>query len=298
MAFGKNNKKNDKESRIASLKLNQAAILNDKTPFIIKEAYKTARTNIIFSVAGAADVSCKTIALTSANPGEGKTTTIINLAITFALTGAKVLLIDGDLRKPRIHQYLGVVKTDGLSTILSNQKSFEEVVYRNLREGLDVIASGSIPPNPAELLSSDAMGALLEKLKTQYDYIFFDTPPVTVVTDAAALSKYIDGMVIVVREGYTNHESIEHAINLLNIAEAKVIGFFVNDIEAAGANYGAYRSRGYRYGKGYGYGGYRYNYRYRYGNNDHYGDKTDFNDSAKQEVEEAVQTESAPEENN
>ncbi len=276
MIFNNNSKKSEQESRIASLKQNQAAILNDKTPFIIKEAYKTARTNIIFSVAGAADVSCKTIALTSANPGEGKTTTIINLAITFALTGAKVLLIDGDLRKPRIHQYLGVVKTDGLSTVLSNQKSFEEVVYRDLREGLDVIASGSIPPNPAELLSSDAMGVLLEKLKQQYDYIFFDTPPVTVVTDAAALSKYIDGMVLVVREGYTNHESIEHAINLLSIAEAKVIGFFVNDIEPSGANYGAYRSRGYRYGKGYGYGGrYSYGYRYRYGGTGHYGDKAE-----------------------
>lgn len=288
MAFNNKNKKNDKESRIASLKQNQAAILNDKTPFIIKEAYKTARTNIIFSVAGAADVSCKTIALTSANPGEGKSTSTINLAITFALTGAKVLLIDGDLRKPRIHQYLGVVKTDGLSTILSNQKSFEEVVYRNLREGLDVLTSGSIPPNPAELLSSDAMGALLEKLKEQYDYIFFDTPPVTVVTDAAALSKYIDGMVLVVREGYTNHESIEHAINLLGIAEARIIGFFVNDIEASGAGYGAYRSRNYRYGRyGYRYGyryNYRYNYRYRYGNNSQYGDKADAN-SVKTEQE-------------
>lgn len=277
-----NNKKNSNDSRTASLKQSQAAIINKKTPFVIQEAYKTARTNILFSVSGAVDNECKIIALTSANPGEGKTTTTINLAITFAQTGAKVLLIDGDLRKPRIHQYLGVTKNDGLSTVLSNQKSFSDVVFRNLRDGLDVLTSGAIPPNPAELLSSDAMGGLLESLSQEYDYIFFDTPPVTVVTDAAALSKFIHGMVLVVREGYTNHESIEHALNLLKIAEAKVIGFFVNDIELGGANYGTYRSRGYRYGKyGYRYGyRYGYGYRYRYGaHTDRYGEKVELSES-------------------
>jgi capsular exopolysaccharide synthesis family protein len=271
-------KKNDKDSKAVSLKQNQAAILNDKTAFVIQEAYKTARTNIIFSVAGAANDSCKVIAVTSANPGEGKTTSCINLAITFAQTGARVLLIDGDLRKPRIHQYLGVVKSEGLSTVLSKQKKFDEVVYKSIRESLDVVASGSIPPNPAELLSSDAMGALIDKLKTQYDYIFFDTPPVTVVTDAAALSKYVDGLVLIVREGYTNHESIEHAINLLTIAEAKILGFFVNDIEASSSGYGAYRSKGYGYKYGYRYG-YHYGYSYRYGNNPQYGDRAEMSES-------------------
>ena len=254
--------KNRQEDRAASLKLNQQAIVHNKTPFIIQEAYKTARTNIIFSVSGTNNSNCKVIAFTSANPGEGKTTTCINMAITFAQTGAKVLIIDGDLRSPRIHQYLGVVKTDGLSTILSMQKTFDNVVYRDLRPGLDLITSGSIPPNPAELLSSESMEELLRELLPQYDYIFFDTPPVTVVTDAAALSKFVDGMVLVVREGYTTHESLEHAINLLNIAEAKILGFFVNDIDPNNANYGVYQRR---YGKKYGDSKYGYNYGYRYG---------------------------------
>ena len=274
-------KKNSRENTAATLKQSQAAILNKKTAFIIQEAYKTARTNIIFSVSGAVSNECKVIAVSSANPGEGKTTTTINLAITFAQTGAKVLLIDGDMRKPRIHQYLGVVKTNGLSTILSNQNFFDDVVFTSLRDGLDVLASGSIPPNPAELLSSDAMGGLLEKLKERYDYVFFDTPPITVVTDAVALSKFVDGVVLVVREGYTNHESIEHAINLLNIADAKVLGFFVNDVDPVGAGYGAYRGYGGRYGYRYRYN-YRYNYKYRYnyryankkGYGYNYGDKT------------------------
>lgn len=264
--FNVRNKKKENEIQAVTLKQSQQAILNKKTAFVIQEAYKTARTNIIFSVAGAVDNGCKVIAVTSANPGEGKTTSTINLAITFAQTGARVLLIDGDLRKPRVHQYLSVLKANGLSTVLSNQRRFDEVVFRDLKESMDVLTSGSIPPNPAELLSSEAMGNMLDELKKQYDYIFFDTPPVTVVTDAAALSKYVDGIVMIVREGYTNHESIERAISLLNIADAKVLGFFVNDVEVTGSGYSGYRSRGYGYGKGYGYR-YRYNYRYNY----HYG---------------------------
>ena len=268
-----NNPAKDKTSdRMNSLKRNQAAIISSKSPFIIQEAYKTARTNTIFSVSGAKENSCKIIAVTSGGPGEGKTTTTINLAITFAQTGAKVLVIDGDLRKPRVHQYIGVVKTNGLSTLLSNQKSFDEVVYKDVRESLDLIASGEIPPNPAELLSSDAMGELLEELKKRYDYIFIDTPPVTVVTDAAALSKFIDGIIMLVRAGYTAHENIEQALTLLKIADAKVLGFFVNDTAPAGTSYGGYK-KGYRYRYNYKYK-YRYNYKNNYG--DTYGEKAEY----------------------
>lgn len=289
-------KKKDREIQAMTLKQSQQAILNKKTAFVIQEAYKTARTNIVFSVAGAVDNGCKVIAVTSASPGEGKTTSTINLAITFAQTGARVLLIDGDLRKPRVHQYLSVVKNNGLSTVLSNQNNFNDVIFRDLKEGLDVLTSGSIPPNPAELLSSEAMGGMLDELKKQYDYIFFDTPPVTVVTDAAALSKYVDGIVMIVREGYTNHESIEHALNLLNIADAKVLGFFVNDVEGTGAGYGGYRSRGYGYGKGYGYK-YRYNYRYnyRYGGGE-YGEKAEMSIEQTKTGTSAIQQDSGDDE--
>lgn len=255
----KNNSENTTlDERRQRLKKSQEAILNKKTPFIIQEAYRTARTNIIFSLADSSE-KCKVLCITSANAGEGKTTTALNLAITFAQTGSKVLLIDADLRKPRIHQYLGVVKSDGLTTVLSKQKEFEDVVYHNLRPGLDCITSGSIPPNPAELLGSESMEKLLDKLKIQYDYILIDTPPVTVVTDAVALSGYVSGIMLVVREGFTNYESIDQALSLLNIAKAKLIGFFINDIDAMSMNYGSYRSgygKGYKskYDNGYGYG--------------------------------------------
>lgn len=256
--FMKKNKGNDVQQR---LKESQESILHKKTPFVIQEAYRTARTNIIFSLSSEKG-KCKRLCITSANAGEGKTTSALNLAITFAQTGSRVLLIDCDLRKPRIHQYLGVVKNDGLTTILANQKEFEDVVFHNLRPGLDCITSGSIPPNPAELLASENMTKLLDELSEIYDYIILDTPPVTVVTDAASLSQKVSGFMIVVREGYTNHESVEQALKLLKIAHAKVLGFFVNDVDVSGMNYGSYRSSYARsYGKKYGYG-YGYGYEY------------------------------------
>lgn len=262
------------DERRQRLKKSQEAILNKRTPFVIQEAYRTARTNIIFSLADSEE-GCKTVCITSSNAGEGKTTTALNLAITFAQTGSKVLLIDADLRKPRIHQYLGVIKSDGLTTVLSKQKEFEDVVYHNLRPGLDCLTSGSIPPNPAELLGSEAMSKLLEKLKKEYDYVLIDTPPVTVVTDAVALSGLVSGIMLVVREGFTNYESIDQALSLLNIAKAKLLGFFVNDIDALSMNYGSYRSgygrkykSRYKYDKGYG-SGYGYGYGYGYSYSDH-----------------------------
>lgn len=207
----------------------QANVLSDDTPFSVKESYKMMRTNIIFSVSGSSENNCKLIALTSANAGEGKTTTTVNLAIAFAQTGSKVLAIDCDMRKPRLHRYLGVKRKAGLSTLISNQATFEEVINKNVRPGLDVISAGEIPPNPAELLSSNSMKEMIDELSKEYDYIFFDTPPVTVVTDAAALSQFVDGIIVVVRQNYTNHESVAAAVKTLNIAKAKVLGFIVND---------------------------------------------------------------------
>ncbi|MBS7297471.1 MAG: CpsD/CapB family tyrosine-protein kinase [Eubacteriales bacterium] len=246
----------------ARRKLN--TILSDDTPFVIRENYKTARTNIIFSVSGTNKTGCKFIAITSANPGEGKTTTTLNLAITFAQTGARVLAIDGDLRKPRMHRYLNLKKDIGLSSVLSNQMEFEKAVNRNVRYGLDVLSSGEIPPNPAELLCSEAMKQLIEKLSNEYDYVLFDTPPVTVVTDAAALSPLVDGVIIIIRQNYTDHESLTMAVNLLNIARTKILGFFVNDVTKTRGGYSYSRYR-YKYGSKYSYRyGYRYDYRYGY----------------------------------
>lgn len=252
-----NNKTNDAKRNINT-------ILSDDTSFVIRENYKTARTNIIFSVSGINKNGCKFIAITSANPGEGKTTTTLNLAITFAQTGARVLAIDGDLRKPRMHRYLNLKKDIGLSSVLSQQIELDKAIHKDVHSGLDVLPSGELPPNPAELLSSETMKELIEKLSDKYDYVFFDTPPVTVVTDAAALSPLVDGVMIIVRQNYTDHESLSTAINLLNIAKTKILGFFVNDASKnrGGYSYSRYR---YKYGSKYSYRyGYRYDYHYGY----------------------------------
>lgn len=280
-------KKKPQVEQKSSLKLNQEAILNNHTPFVIQEAYKTARTNIIFAVSSAKDKKSKVICFTSASPGEGKTTSCINLAITFAQTGARVLLIDGDMRNPRMHQYLGVVKTNGLSTVLSMQANFADVVYRNIRPNMDLLASGSIPPNPAELLGSEAMEAFLADISDEYDYVFIDTPPASVVTDAVALSKYVTGMIIVVREGYTTHENLEHVISMLKIADSKILGFFLNDSSPININYGVYQKNYGKYSPRYTYRyNYKYNYRYgsyRYGAKPTAGTSSEANDTKKKE---------------
>ncbi len=249
-----------------------AHILTDDAPFSIKEAYKTARTNIIFALAG--QENCKKVVLTSAEPGEGKTTTVLNLSITFAQTGSKVLVIDGDLRKPRIHRYLHFDKKNGLSDLLIGTTTLDKAIRHHDNLNIDFIPAGQIPPNPVELLSSEKMDILLKTLEGKYDYIFIDSPPVTVVSDAASMANFIDGYILVIRHNYTIHELLEKARASLLFAEGKVLGYVMNDIKPLGGiaynQYGAYSSKYYsykgRYGYGYryGYGSRGYNYRYTY----------------------------------
>lgn len=225
-------------------------IINADTMFSVTEAYKAARTNVMFSLAG--DDVCKKVIVTSATPGEGKTTSCINLAITFAQTEARVLIIDADLRKPRVFQYMGVKNGSGLSDVLGGFVKLEEVIQKSPKYGFDCITSGHIPPNPAELLASRRMAELLKSLEDSYDYILIDTPPVTVVTDAAAMAKFATGAVIVTRQKQTTHAAVKKAISVLEFADAKILGFILN---GANINSYAYRSKyGYRNGYGYGYG--------------------------------------------
>lgn len=258
-----------------SIKQRSATLVDDKTAFTIVESYKTARTNIIFTLGTAP--GCKRVAVTSANPGEGKTTTVLNLAIVFAQTGAKVLVIDADLRKPRIYRHLQLDKKDGLSDVLCNFIDVDKAIHKIDQFGIDCITSGQIPPNPTELLSSDAMGGLLDKLSERYDYIFIDTPPSTIVTEAAVLSRFVNGVIVVVRQDYTIHESLEKARENLLFADAKILGYILNDISAKKYGYGRYYYRNYRYNYGkHGYGGYGGygGYEYSYGSAYSYDDRT------------------------
>lgn len=202
-------------------------ILNEQSPFAMKEAYRTLRTNIRFALQGE---GCKKFCITSSSQGEGKSITMLNLAITFAETGQKVLLIDADLRRPAISRLLVEKATPGLSNVLAGLADENQVLRPNVRPNLDVIFSGDIPPNPAELLDSDRMKELLRNLSKYYDYILVDTPPVNVVSDACVVANLLDGALLLARQGRSRKDSLKRAVNNLNLAGVKLLGCVFNGV--------------------------------------------------------------------
>ena len=260
-------KKTKQKSFNSSRTLLKDLSLSPSLKFKVEESYKSIRANITFSLM---KKGCKKIVFTSSVAGEGKTTTTINLAISFAQAGQKVLLIDGDLRKPKIHQYFSISNTPGLTDYLgstvsaSNQDRVDlfSIVHLTEYENLSVICSGSIPPNPAEILGSEPMANFLDDVSNDFDYIIIDTPPINIVSDALPIIRESDGVVLVVRYNQSTHPEVEKAIAALEFIDAKILGFVVNFVETkAGGkyNYGKYSKYRYGYGYGgYGYGGYGY----------------------------------------
>ncbi len=233
-------------------------ILSRSSDFYTREAYKSLRTNIIFSIPAE---GCRKVCVTSAIASEGKSITALNLAISFAETDKRVLLIDADLRRPNQSKLLERKATPGLSNVLAGLNKDKDVIHKEVFPHLDVIFSGDIPPNPSELLGHERMQQLLERLSNQYDYIFIDTPPVNVVTDASVLSRLLDGVLFVVRRNESESDSVLYAISQLEFAEAKLLGFILNGADISSASrygygkYKKYKKYGYRYGRyGYGYG--------------------------------------------
>lgn len=236
--------------------ITKSRILNENSDFFVQEIYKTLRTNIMFALPHTDETpSGKVIVFSSAIPGEGKTTVCINTAITIAQTGAKVLLIDADLRIPKFHKYFGINGKKGLSDVLGGFCKLNEAVVAIDEHGMDCIPAGQIPPNPAELLASQTTVSLLEELKGIYDYILIDTPPITVVTDALAISPASSGMVLIVREGKTTHTVLKSALKSLEFANVKVLGIINNSVVMGETSYGGPLSK-YNYSKAY-----RYNYK-------------------------------------
>lgn len=240
-------------------------VLNGNAHFFVKEAYKALRTNIVFSLPFD---ECKKIAVTSALAGEGKSTNCLNLAISFAQMGAKTLIIDADLRRPNISKLLGQKASPGLSNVLVGLTNAEGVINSTEYPNLDAVFSGDIPPNPTELLISEKMNETIEKLALKYDYIFIDCPPVNVVTDASIISKYVSGVILVVRQGDTTKDDVLEAKKQLDFSGAKLIGTILNDASDINSKYG-YNKKHYKYSK---YrrknkysGEYDYEYGYGYG---------------------------------
>ena len=195
--------------------------------------------------------SGKVIVITSATPDDGKTTTCTNLALTFAQTGARVLLIDCDLRKPRIHRHLSLERKDGISNVLCGFAELDNALKRNVRENLDVLTSGETPPNPVELLGSVEFESLINTLKERYDYIFIDTPPINIVTDATLAIKQSTGTIFIIKQNHTTYDMLDEALDKLNKVNTNIIGTIF--IAAKDSNHKYKRSYVKRYLKKYQY---------------------------------------------
>jgi len=193
------------------------------------------------------DKKCNFILVSSAGPGEGKTTTIANLAITYANLGRKTLLVDSDLRKPMIHNVFKKDKTPGLTSYLSNNSDVTKIINKTEIENLDIITSGVLPPNPSELLDSNKMESFIDKVKELYDVVLFDSPPLIAVTDAYVLLKHIDQFILVVRPGLTQRGALDRILTSSNQTNITITGVVMNGILEE-----------HSYGAGYYYNYYQY----------------------------------------
>ncbi|KAB2445569.1 CpsD/CapB family tyrosine-protein kinase [Bacillus luti] len=203
----------------------------------ITEQYRNIRTNIEFT---SVDSRIRSIMVTSANPGEGKTTTVANLAVVFGQQGKKVLVIGADLRKPSIQDLFAAHASNGLTNLLSGQTKVMQCIQKTDIENVYVMASGPIPPNPAELLGNRVMDEVLLEAYNMFDIVLIDTPPVLAVTDAQILANKCDGIILVVRSEKTEKDKIVKAKQILDKASGKLLGVILNDKREEHNQYGYY----------------------------------------------------------
>ncbi|AMC94061.1 hypothetical protein AOC36_08685 [Erysipelothrix larvae] len=220
-----------KKAMLSASNHNKIDILDDNSSFSFVEGYRSLRTNLSF-MTYSGDV--KTILVSSSLPGEGKSSVSVNLARSLSMAGKKVLLIDADLRSPSVHKYLRIRKKvqDGFSTVLAGRTKLEDAIYMFPPLEIDVMLSGSIPPNASELLSREHTGEIMSELKEKYDVVIIDTPPAGVVTDAVVLSRYVDGLLFIVKQNYAEIDLIKHALKSFEQTGTKVLGVVMSDYKS------------------------------------------------------------------
>jgi capsular exopolysaccharide synthesis family protein len=214
--------------------LNESLIVHLEPKSPISEAYRVLRTNLQFT---SVDTPLKSIAVTSAGPGEGKTTTVSNLAVAFVQSGSNVLIVDADLRKPKLHKMFGVSNKIGTTNAVVDPDEFLRYVQKTAVQGLSIMSSGPIPPNPSELLGSKNMKKLLENMKAMFDVILVDTSPVGMVTDAQIISATTDGIILVAASGKVTVTELERAKGLLQNVNANILGVILNKLEKQSNDY-------------------------------------------------------------
>jgi capsular exopolysaccharide synthesis family protein len=186
--------------------------------------------------------------VSSANPGEGKTTTVANLASSLALNGAKVLAVDADLRRPTMHQHFGLPKTPGLSDLIVGKCQASESIQATRFKGLQVLPCGYVPPNPAELLGSTAMKQVVDALRSHYDWVLIDTPPILAMADTPVLCPLVEGVILVVGAEVSGRPAIQRAVDQITSVGGKILGVVLNkvDLERNSYYYGQYYGEYYR----------------------------------------------------
>jgi capsular exopolysaccharide synthesis family protein len=216
----------------------------------VAECARFIRTNLLFM---SPDRPLRTIVVTSPSPQEGKSTTAVTTAISMAQAGSRTLIVDTDLRKPRLHRVFGIESDVGIANVLLNELSIEQAVQRTEVPNLDVLCCGTLPPNPAELLLSERFKDVVAELARRYERVIFDTPPMGPVTDPAILGTLVDGVLLVTKCEKTSKESMKQAIRALRDANARVFGVILNDVDVSSKRYaGAYYAYYRRYGGYYG----------------------------------------------
>lgn len=212
------------------------------------ETYRTLRTNVTFM---GVDKPLRVVQITSPLASEGKTTTATNLAVVLAQAGDRVLLVDADLRKPRVHDVFGVDGSRGLTNVLMGERT--DTLIHAIDENLSLLAAGEVPPNPSEMLSSRRLADVLQELAGEYDWVVVDSAPLLPVSDSVALSRSVDGTIVVTQAGRTTRRQLMSSVDQLQQVSASIVGLVFNQVST--------KRRGYGYG-GYGYGGYGYGHGY------------------------------------
>lgn len=223
---------------------NVSMLLNEKSPFALKEAYAQIRTNLMFSV-GKNGKKGKVFAITSAVPDEGKSITAANLAVSFALLGKRTLLLDCDMRKPTQNKIWNIPLQNGFSNLLSD---IGECRFQCVDEiPLTIISAGDVPPNPSELLSSNMFKQSINYFRDDFEYIIIDTPPATLVSDSAIISANCDGIVLVALSEKTDIKDFLRATKSLEHANSKICGYILNGLDIKKAKQGGYSKYNYKY---------------------------------------------------
>ena len=221
--FGLKSRRKLKKLKLETMGRRLITVSSSKS--IIAEQFRTIRANIKFSIP---DQQVKTILITSSLPSEGKSTNASNLGVVYAQEGKRVLIVDGDMRKPTIHHAFGILNSTGLSTVLSRQNEINSAIQETPIVGLFILPSGPIPPNPTELLSSKIFDDLIEEIKKNYDIIIFDAPPILSVSDAQIISHHCDGTLLIIHSGVTEKEEVLKTKAILSTSRAKIIGVVLN----------------------------------------------------------------------